>query len=58
MMKGFIFGIAIMILLLALGIVFALMGFISMRADDPPSKLDSTLAGHAMDASVRPPLLP
>jgi mono/diheme cytochrome c family protein len=51
-MKGFMFGIATMILILALGVVFAVMGFVSMRADNPPSKLETTLAGHAMDASV------
>ena len=51
-MKGFIFGIMTMILILALGLLFALMGFVSMRADNPPSKLETTVAGHAMDASV------
>src|ERR1700681_1310414 len=28
------------------------MGFVSMRADSPPSKLETTLATRAMDASV------
>ncbi len=51
-MKGFILGIATMILILALGLFFALTGFVSMRADNPPSKLETTLAGRAMDASV------
>ena len=51
-MKGIIFGIITMILILALGLLFALMGFVSMRADNPPSKLETTVAGHAMDASV------
>ena len=51
-MKGFIFGIVTMILILALGLLFALTGFVSMRADNPPSKMESTLAGRAMDASV------
>jgi thiosulfate dehydrogenase len=51
-MKGFIFGIVAMILILALGLLFALTGFVSMRADNPPSKLEATLAGRAMDASV------
>ena len=51
-MKGFIFGIVTMILVLALGLLFALKGFVSMRADNPPSKIEATLAGHAMDASV------
>jgi thiosulfate dehydrogenase len=50
--KGFIFGIVTMILILALGLLFALTGFVSMRADNPPSKMEATLAGHAMDASV------
>jgi hypothetical protein len=51
-MKGFIFGIVTMILILVLGLSFALMGFVSMRADSPPSKMETTLAGRAMDASV------
>src|SRR6516162_4942442 len=51
-MKGFIGGIVTVILVLALGLVFALMGFVNMRADNPPSKMESTLAGHALDASV------
>jgi mono/diheme cytochrome c family protein len=51
-MKGFIFGIGTMLLIFALGLVFALLGFVSMRADNPPSKLETAVAGHAMDASV------
>lgn len=51
-MKGFIFGIVTVILVFAVGIGFALMGFVSMRADNPPSKMEAILAGHAMDASV------
>ena len=51
-MKGFIFGIVTMILVLALGLLFALKGFVNMRADNPPSKMEATLAGHAMDASI------
>lgn len=51
-MKGFIFGIVTMILILVLGLSFTLMGFVSMRADSPPSKMETTLAGRAMDASV------
>jgi mono/diheme cytochrome c family protein len=51
-MKGFIGGIVTMILVLVLGLVFALMGFVNMRADNLPSKMESALAGHAMDASV------
>jgi thiosulfate dehydrogenase len=51
-MKGFIFGIVTMILIFALGLLFVLKGFVSMRADNPPSKLEATIAGHVMDASV------
>jgi mono/diheme cytochrome c family protein len=51
-MKGFICGIAVMILILALGLLCIRMGFVSMRADNPPSKLETNFAGHAMDASV------
>ncbi len=51
-MKGFIFGIMTVILILALGVLFAYMGFVDMRADNPPSKIERTIAGHAMDANV------
>ena len=51
-MKGFILGIVTMILILGLGLVFALMGFINMRADVPPSPLEAAIAGRAMDAGV------
>lgn len=51
-MKGFIGGVVTMVLVPMLGLVFVLMGFVNMRADNPPSKMESTLAGHAMDASV------
>jgi len=51
-MKGFIFGILTMLLILGLGLLFALLGFVGMRADNPPSKLETAIAGHAMDASV------
>jgi mono/diheme cytochrome c family protein len=51
-MKGFIFGILTMLLLLALGLLFALMGFVNTRADNPPSRLETAIAGHSMDASV------
>ena len=51
-MKEFIGGIVTMILILALGLLFAQMGFVSMRADNPPSKMETTFASHAMDASV------
>jgi mono/diheme cytochrome c family protein len=51
-MKGFLFGIGTMILILALGLLFAVMGFMNLRADNPPSHLETVLAGRAMDASV------
>lgn len=51
-MRGFLFGVLAMILILTLVILFALLGFVDMRADNPPSKLEAHLAGHAMDASV------
>jgi len=52
-MKNFLFGILTMILILAVGVLFALLGFVNMRADNPPSHLEAAIAGHAMDASVR-----
>jgi mono/diheme cytochrome c family protein len=51
-MRGFIYGMVTMILILALAVVFALLGFVSMRADNPPSKLETTIASHSMDANV------
>jgi mono/diheme cytochrome c family protein len=51
-MKGFILGIVAMLLILMLGLAFALMGFVNVRADNPPSRLENAVAGHAMDASV------
>jgi mono/diheme cytochrome c family protein len=51
-MKGFLFGVVAMILILILGLIFTVMGFVSMRADNPPSKIERALAGRAMDASV------
>jgi mono/diheme cytochrome c family protein len=51
-MKGFIFGIVTMILILALGLLFGLEGFVSMRADIPPSRIEKRLAGRATDASI------
>jgi mono/diheme cytochrome c family protein len=51
-MKGFVFGIVAMLVILMIGLVFALMGFVNMRADNPPSRLETAIAGHAMDASV------
>jgi thiosulfate dehydrogenase len=51
-MKGFLFGILTMILILAVGLIIALLGFVNIRADQPPSKLEGAIAGRAMDASV------
>ena len=51
-MKGFILGIIATMLVLGVGLLFALLGFVSMRADSSPSKLETAIAGHAMDASV------
>jgi mono/diheme cytochrome c family protein len=51
-MKGFIFGILTIILILGLGLVLALLGFVNMRADIPPSRLETAIAGRASDASV------
>lgn len=51
-MKGFIFGILAMFVILVVGLIYAVMGYVDMRADNPPSKIETLLAGHAMDASV------
>jgi len=51
-MKGYFFGILTIILLLAIGLVLALLGFVNMRADNPPSHLEAAIAGHVTDASV------
>ena len=51
-MKGFLFGILTMVLILAISLLFAVLGFVNMRADNPPSHLEAAIAGHAMDASV------
>lgn len=51
-MKAFVLGVVTMILILVLAVLFALMGFVNMRADNPPSKLETAVAGRAMDASV------
>src|ERR1700722_7964890 len=51
-MKGFLCGVGTIILILALGLLFAIMGFVNMRADNPPSHLETVLAGRSMDASV------
>jgi mono/diheme cytochrome c family protein len=51
-MKGFLCGIGTMILILALGLFFAMTGFVNMRAGNPPSRLETVVAGRSMDASV------
>jgi mono/diheme cytochrome c family protein len=51
-MKGFIIGVVTMILILALGLLVGLEGFVNMRADSPPSRIETSLAGRAMDASI------
>jgi mono/diheme cytochrome c family protein len=51
-MRGFLYGIVTMIAIFALGVLCALLGFVNMRADNPPSKMETALAGRAMDASV------
>jgi len=51
-MKGFVLGILAVLLALGVGLALALMGFVGMRADKPPSKIESLVARHAMDASV------
>ena len=52
-MKGFIWGVFLTIVV-GSGIVLfgALTGRVSMRADMPPSRLETEIAGRAMDASV------
>lgn len=51
-MRGFLFGILAIILILAVALLVALLGFVNMRADNPPSHLETAIASHAMDASV------
>ena len=41
-MKGFIVGILTMILILAIGLLFALLGAVSMRTDNAPSKMQQS----------------
>ena len=52
-MKGFIWGVFLTIVC-ALGVIMfmALTGRVSMRADVPPTQLETEIAGRAMDASV------
>lgn len=52
-MKGFILGILVTIAVIAcVGLFVAETGRVDMRADQPPSSLETRLAGGAMDASV------
>src|ERR1700676_3064807 len=52
-MNGFISRvIATVMLAIVLELVVALTGLVNMRTDNPPSKIETILAGQAMDASV------
>jgi mono/diheme cytochrome c family protein len=51
-MKSYFLGILTIVLVLAIVLVFALLGFVSMRADNPPSHLEAAIAGHVTDASI------
>jgi len=52
-MRGFILGIIVTIVVIAAVGLFVLeTGRVNMRADVPPSSLETSVAGHAMDASV------
>lgn len=52
-MKGFILGVLITIaVIICVGIFVAETGRVDMRADVPPSRLETRFAGGAMDASV------
>jgi len=51
-MKGFLVGIVTVAVALAVGLALVLMGFVGTRADNPPSRMETMIAGHAMDASV------
>jgi thiosulfate dehydrogenase len=51
-MKGFLFGILTMIFILGVVLIFALLGFVNMGADNPPSRLETAIAGRVSDASV------
>jgi thiosulfate dehydrogenase len=51
-MKSYFLGILTIVLILAIVLVFALLGFVSMRADNPPSHLEAAIAGHVTDASI------
>ena len=53
-MHGFIFLIVAMRLILVLEIAFALTGFVNLRAENPPSRLENAVVGYAMDANVAP----
>ncbi|MGH9728408.1 MAG: c-type cytochrome [Candidatus Acidiferrales bacterium] len=52
-MKGFILGIIVtLIVIAAVGLFVLETGRVNMRGDVPPSSLETSIAGHAMDASV------
>jgi mono/diheme cytochrome c family protein len=52
-MKGFIWGVFLTIFAGGCAALFmALTGRVSMRADVPPSQIETEIAGRAMDASV------
>jgi mono/diheme cytochrome c family protein len=52
-MKGFIWGVVLTIFVGACAVLFvALTGRVSMRADIPPTSLETQIAGRAFDASV------
>ncbi len=52
-MKGFIWGIILTLAAItATGLFVALTGRVSMRADNPPSRIETALAARTMDASV------
>src|SRR5487761_639904 len=52
-MKAFILGILVtIVVIVAVGLFVVETGRVNMRADVPPSSLETSVAGHAMDASV------
>ncbi|MFZ0212900.1 MAG: cytochrome c [Candidatus Acidiferrales bacterium] len=52
-MKGFILGVLVTIaVIVVVGLFVAETGRLNMRADNPPSSIETRLAGHAMDESV------
>lgn len=52
-MRAFILGIILtIVVIVAVGLFVLETGRVNMRADVPPSSIETRLAGHAMDASV------